>query len=343
MNKKAVWLLIVLLFTGYTLKAQCNNQLVEKAAEQAGADAIYIRDFKVKLSEGTMDEPSPTGKFPVYLNKGVTYRFSIANAKEFTGRAIVEIARRDQVYAGNYNFENKLYSKTFDFVCDRSTTYQVMINYGEGQEGCSAVVMAMVLQDSMNYIEPGVPVKSDSAGTLFLFTDNQLQIASSSGKDASLEVLISQGSIEKNGKYYIARPEKSGNALITVNVKKDSEIIETDSVEYKVEFPPLPMIQLPGETAGYLSLKRFHSMEQIQLISNAANNSTPYRLKQFSISADTFSVHEINSNGNKLSAEQAAMIMKSKPNDKIYIINSIFIDPEGNTHQAPSRTVFIIE
>jgi hypothetical protein len=343
MNKKAIWLITGLLFLGSMVMAQCNYKLVEKAAQQAGSDAVYIRDFKVKLSQGTMDEPSPTGKFPVYLNKGVIYRFSVANAEEFNGRAMVEIMRRDQVYAGNYDFNNKIYSETFDFICDRSSTYQILINYGEGKEGCSAVVMAMVFQVSMAYIEPGLPFKSDSAGILYLFTENKLQIASSAGKDVTLEVSISQGSIEQKGQFFIARPNTIGEARVDVIVKKGESVVETDSVIYNVEYPPLPLIQLPGESGGTLSLSKFPGFGSITILDIFENEKPIYALKQFSISIEGDMMYEIQSDGNQLSPQQIMMIKKLSPGNKIYIRDVVFIDPLGNTHSAVSRGIPVIE
>lgn len=342
MNKRAVWLITCFLFIGATVMAQCNQSLVEKAAQKAGSDAVYIRDFKVKLSEGTMDEPSPTGKFPVYLNKGVVYRFSVANAIEFSGKAFVEISRRDQVYAGNYDFTTKIYSETFDFVCDRSTTYQVLINYGDGKEGCSAIVMSMVLQDSMAYIEPGIPAKSDSAGVIYLFADNQMQIASSAGRGATLEVSISQGTIEQKGQYYIAKPVVLGDAWIRVEVKQNQAIIETDSVLYKVEYPPLPNVVLPDETAGTISLSRFSGLGNVELF-GAMDNNEFYILKEFALAPDNNLVSELLSDGNQLSPQQIFMIKRQNPGSKIFIRNITFIDPSGKMHKGLSREILIKE
>jgi hypothetical protein len=342
MIKKAIWIIAGVLLVHAGVMGQCNNRLVEKAARQAGSDAVYIRDFKVKLSQGTMDEPAPTGKFPVYLNKGVVYRFSVANAEEFTGKAIVEITRRDQVYAGNYDFTQKVYSESFDFTCDRSSTYQILINYGVGKEGCSVVVMSMVYQDSMAYIEPGVPEKSDSAGTLFLFSENKLQIVTSAGKDAKLDVKISQGTIGQKGQYFIARPQNLGDASVMVEVMKEGNIVESDTVMYTVEYPPLPIIQLPGEVGGTLSLRTFTGIGNVSFL-GAFDEESPYMLKQFSIASGKDALKEEISDGAKLSPQQIMLIRKTLPGNRIIIQKARFVDPEGQIHTAPDYEILITE
>jgi hypothetical protein len=343
MNKKAMGLYMLLLGINLSVLAQCNNQLVEKAAAQAGADAVYLRDFKVKLSQGSMDDPSPTGQFAVYLNKGIVYRFSVANDAALSGKAIVEISRRGQAYAGNYNFDSKSIEETFDFLCERSSTYQILINYGEGKEGCSAVVMAMVLQDSMSYIEPGIPTKSDSAGILYLWMDNKLQVASSVGKDARLEVTVSQGEIRKEGQYYLVRPAVRGELKVNVKVYNNTVLADSDSVNYTVEYPLLPLLILPDENAGTLSLGTFSGFGNITLLNSDEGEKSPYRLKQFSLSAGIDKFNELISDGDKLSQQQISFIRKLKPQEKLYLQNILFIDPEGKEHKGSVQEIIIQE
>ena len=341
MIKKAFWFGAFLLVCNLSAFAQCNHRLVEIAANEAGADAIYIREFKVKLSKGTMDEPSPTGKFPVFLNKGVQYRFTVANAQEYNGQAIVEVTRRGQQYAGNYDFNNDSYSSSFDFFCDRSSTYQILINYGADKEGCSAIVMSMVLQDSMEYIDPNVHIKSDSAESLYLWVENTLHIASSEGAGATLDVSISQGTIEKRAGFYIAKPKHEGEALIHVIVKRKDEIIETDSVLYYVKYPPLPRIILPGEIAGELSKSILLGQTQVNLESGFSSN--PYKLVKFSIATENNRLNEYISNEASLSIEQLNQIRKLTPGEKLYIVNPEFLGPDGLIYKGSERELFVRE
>ncbi len=341
MIKKAIWFGACLLVCNLSAIAQCNHRLVEIAANEAGADAIYIREYKVKLSKGTMDEPSPTGKFPVFLNKGVQYRFTVANAREYEGQAIVEVTRRGQQYAGNYNFNNYTYSSSFDFLCDRSSTYQILINYGAGKEGCSAIVMSMVMQDSMVFIDPALPVKSDSAESLYLWIENNLQIASSKGSGASLDVSISQGSIEKRAGVYIAKPDHEGEAIIHVVVKRGDEIVESDSVLYFVKRPPLPRIFLPGEIAGGISKNELMHQTQVSQEIGLNLSKNPYKLLKFGIVTEHNRLNEYISNEASLSIEQISQIRKLEPGEKIYIVNPEFLAPDGKIYKGSVKELIV--
>ncbi len=345
MNKKALWLYCVFLMLGIAAYPQCNQRLVEQSAELAGSDAIYLRDFKVKLSGGNMENPSPTGKYPVYLNKGVTYRFTVANANEFEGKAIVELAKRGQVYSGNYNFESKEYLNSFDLECTQSSTYQLLVNFGEEKEGCAAIVMSMVLQDSMTYIEPkpGLPTESDSNGVFYKWFDNKLQIASTAGKNAEIQVSVSQGKLRKQGKDYIIRPDTIGNLMVKARIYLDGKLVEYDSVDYLVELPPLPTILLPGENIGVLNVKDFNGLGEIDLYFPYDVEFNPYKLMHFSISTDRAGFSSYISNGENLSPQQINCIKKLKPNDKFYIMNAVFIDPEGKEHTSNQREIFIVD
>lgn len=343
MANKAFWLGTLLMFSTLPAITQCNHRLVEIAAGLAGADAIYIREFKVKLSKGTMDEPSPTGKFPIYLNKGVQYRFTIANAQEYDGKAYVELTRRDQQYAGNFDFNDSVYSSSFDFTCDKSATYQLLINYGSGKEGCSAVVMNMVIQDSLAFIDPSVPYQSDSAEVLYLWIENELQIASSEGKGAVLDVRVSNGSIEKKAGHYVLIPAKTGPLKLNVDVIKGHKIVESDSVTYFVEYPPLPQIQFVTGMGNQLSLRDFDRSMKIEVIPGIESGNKFYKLESFSITPKDNFLKEYRSNGAELSVEQINFIRHLNAGDAFFISNILFLDPEGKSHSPFKREIMITE
>lgn len=331
MNRTRIYFSMLFMLISAVLYPQCNQQLVEKAAGMAGTDAIYLRDFKVKLSEGNMDEPAPTGKFPVFLNKGVNYRFTVANATEFEGRAYLELSRRGQSYIDNMNPETGQYQNSFDFSCPRSGTYQLLLNFGSGNAGCAAVVMSMILQDSMEYIEPGISTVSDSAETLFLWAENELQIATSEGRDVELRVSVSQGNIKDNGRFYSLKPEHIGELKVKVDVLVNDTIAESDSVLYQVVYPPLPNIIFPGYNTNSISKRELTFNQGIKLEYPVDIGIEPYVLKNFSVSKERTGFKRETSEGNKLSYRQISIIKETPTGDAIYL-NVTFEDINGKTH-----------
>ncbi len=341
MNRIKKYLSILFVLVPILLHAQCNQQLVEKAAELAGTDAIYLRDFKVKLSEGNMDNPTPTGKFPVYLNKGVNYRFTIANAVEYEGKAYIELSRRSQNYADNKNTKDGNYVNSFDFPCHRSATYQLLLNFGTGEAGCAAIVMSMVYQDSMEYIDPGVNLVSDSSETMYLWSSTELQIASSDTRDADFRVNVSQGTIKKNGRFYIVTPEKKGDLLIKIDVFENDSLLESDSVLYQVVLPPLPRINFAGSSSTNISKRNIRMTDELKLEYPVEIDHEPYKLKSFSLALNPSGFNHEVSNGERLSFRQIELINNTEEGKIVYIIDAIFEDLNGKLHKSNSMTYML--
>lgn len=325
------------------MQAQCGQQLVEQAAELAGTDAVFIRDFKVKLPQGNMDTPTPTGKFSVYLNEGVNYRFTLANASNFEGKAFFELGRNGQKYIDNFSSPpSSPYLSSVDFACPRSATYQLRVHFGQGKEGCSAVVLSLVYNDSMAYIEPGIPLKSDSSEVIYLWTEHPVQIASSESRHARFKLTLSQGSYEKQGKYYLIRPEHAGDLQVKVEVFENGRFIESDSVNYRVEPPPLPRLSFT-HNAYSISKSLVGATSGIRLIYPYTPDSSPYTLKSFYIANNSSGFNKEASAGDKLSVRQLKIIKATPVNQSIYILNAEFIDPRGNIHRKETLEMMVQE
>jgi hypothetical protein len=61
------------------IQAQDVSQLTAQCAANAG-DVMYLKDFVVKLDQGTPGGAPPTARFALLLSKNVVYRFSICSA-----------------------------------------------------------------------------------------------------------------------------------------------------------------------------------------------------------------------------------------------------------------------
>ena len=344
MKKNIILLLAIGLLFHLGLFSQCNQQLVEQAAKKAGTDAIYIRDFKVKLTSGTIENPSPVGKFPVYLNEGVTYRFTLENASDYPGFAVLQLSRKDKTLGSTYDFDHKKDLEKFDFFCPQSATYQVLISFSQGQPGCVAAVMSMVLKDSMKVIEPGIPVASDSAGRLYLFLKNHLNIAATGIPGGHLEVTTDNGSVHHEGGEYIAEPDHPGTATIMVNAfKRTGELNETDSVKYEVVLPSLPQILLPSSIGNTVHLRDFPGRNTVQLNFSNEPDSDPYKLIEFTIADSPSDADQFIAYGLYLTPQQINFIRSKKAGDSFYIINARFTDPKGKVHRASPVIYYVAE
>jgi hypothetical protein len=326
------------------IHGQCNQRLVDRAAQEAGPDAIYLRDFKVKLSGGTMENPSPLGRFPVFLNEGASYRFTIASDEFAEGFAVLQLQRKDKVLGSTCDPEDSSHNGSFDFECSESATYQVLISFHEGLPGCAAGVISLVLQDSMKVIEPGIATSSDSSGTLYLFVQNEMNIAATGIPGGYLEVRISNGSIERSGRHYIAQPAERGETVVYVKAfRKNGEMSEKDSLIYFADYPPLPQLILPGMHGNVLKKNHMTGANRIEFYFYRNGMEKVYELVEFTLSVDKSSHVRLSSAGNYLTQQQIDLIRSVPSGDKLYITNATFLDPDGKKHIAPIHEIWVEE
>ena len=332
----------MLLFIGLSFPAwgQCNYKLVEIAAAKSGENTVFIRDFKVKLSPGTMSNPSPVGRFPVFLNKGVHYRFTIANAEEKEGRGILQLMRRDQILGSTYDTENQLDRQKFDFICEKSATYQVLISFIHSREGCAAGVLSMVVNDSVKTMDIQF---QEQTPPLYLFIPNKLDITATDIPEGSIKVEISQGKIVEQNGDYIAYPLKEGTAKVYVtSYKKTGEVNEIDSIVFDVEPPPLPDLVLPGQYGRTISKMRFINGGEVGLFYPFETNSSPYTLIEYTLSSSRFGL-EGYSSSDKITFQQIRLVNDLQPGDKLYIKNIKFKDPNGKVYTINTLEILIME
>lgn len=343
-DRLCLFMIFIVLVPTPRLLAQCNQSLVDRAATMAGNDAIFIRDFKVKLSEGSMENPSPVGKFPVFLNEGVHYRFTLASDTTRPGFGIMQLQRKDNTLGTTFDFEEHRNRESFDFHCTTSATYQVLISFNEGNPGCAAGALSMILKDSMNYIEPGQPLTSDSAATLYLFVENQLQIAATGIPRGHLEVDITNGTITQQGSVYIARPETPGTAVIHVAAfREDGSLNERDSILYQVDYPPLPDLKFPGQQGHVIYKHRLTGINQITMVSYVAGSDEIYELIRFSLSDQPNGMLSFSNSSLYLTQQQINLIRETPAGEKMYLTNIQFRDPEGKIHYGSIKEIWVDE
>jgi len=138
----------IILFTYFTLLnfnslSQCNAKLVDIAVSQ-NRGATYLKDFKVKLPAAQPGKPRPIARFKIMLNSGNHYRFNVAKAKEFEGIPIIQLYEGKKLLGTSYLASKDKDFKMFDFLCTKTTTYEVIITFKDGKAGCAAGVLSLV-------------------------------------------------------------------------------------------------------------------------------------------------------------------------------------------------------
>ncbi len=127
------------------VKAQCNSQLVTICSSKLAKNATYLKELKVKLQAKQSGKQAPVARYSLMLSKGTHYRFSICNAKEFEGKAIIQLYdNNDKLLGSSYLAKSKKHYPAFDFLCQKSSVYKVLISFEGGKAGCAVGILSMV-------------------------------------------------------------------------------------------------------------------------------------------------------------------------------------------------------
>jgi len=142
MKRIIIPLVLALFFINSLATAQCKQTFVYACAKENG-NAIYLRDFNVKLkSKRSRDPGNPTARFSVVLNKGTRYRFNLCPDEESGGRAVLKLFDGKKSLASTYYKGKDI--PTFDFECKKSAIYYVTISMKDGQKGCAVGILSFV-------------------------------------------------------------------------------------------------------------------------------------------------------------------------------------------------------
>lgn len=143
--KGLVAFLLSALFSVFALNgySQCGDELVDDCASDIG-NATYLKDFKVQLQKAEKNQPSPVHRISVVLNAGTTYKFSVCNAPEYEGAAIIQIYDSNRLLGSTLNLQTGKLYKEFMMQCSKTGVYYMFVSFQEGKEGCAAAILSYV-------------------------------------------------------------------------------------------------------------------------------------------------------------------------------------------------------
>jgi mRNA-degrading endonuclease RelE of RelBE toxin-antitoxin system len=124
---------------------QCNEELLEKAGNLVSNDEVIIKDYKIKLNTASIDEPAPVAKFTHKLENGKLYRLRILSDKlEHNSTGILRLFENNKFLGTTYADKIDKHFEYFDFKCQKSGNYRLLITFQNGQSGCAVVVITEI-------------------------------------------------------------------------------------------------------------------------------------------------------------------------------------------------------
>jgi hypothetical protein len=142
--KKYIIIFALLLAAGALSYGQTTDPLISNCAINAGADAKYLKDFRVQLGKA----PAPTDlryKANISLWKNTKYRFSMCNADDSKGQLILSLKdESNKLILSSYDKNSGKTYPFIDFTCNKSGKYQLNYDFTNGQQGSGVGVVSTV-------------------------------------------------------------------------------------------------------------------------------------------------------------------------------------------------------
>lgn len=130
-----------LFFMAVAASGQSNQEnLLLSCRKQAGEKAIYLKDFIIKFPEAKNIQEIPVSRNYVIMSKGIVYRFTTCSSEQFGGEAIIQVWDEKRMLLTNL-VSGKIYP-SFDFICQKTGKYQLLISFREGKAGEAVSIMS---------------------------------------------------------------------------------------------------------------------------------------------------------------------------------------------------------
>jgi len=142
--KKTLITLTFLFALGMLSYGQVSDPLISSCAASAGADAKYLKDFRIQLGN-TSTQGELRYKANMSLWKSTKYRFSMCNEENSKGQLYLVI-KDDGNQLILSTFDKKT-GKTYpyvDFECHKSGIYTINYDFTDGQQGSGVGVVSMI-------------------------------------------------------------------------------------------------------------------------------------------------------------------------------------------------------
>jgi hypothetical protein len=142
--KKTIITLAFFFTLGLLSYGQDTDPLITSCTANAGADAKYLKDFRIQLGKATA-EGDFRYKANMSLWKNTKYRFTLCNADNSKGQLILSI--KDETNRTILSSFDKKTGKAYSFVdfeCQKSGLYQISYDFTEGQQGSGVGVVSMI-------------------------------------------------------------------------------------------------------------------------------------------------------------------------------------------------------
>jgi hypothetical protein len=143
MKKNAI-IFSFLLTLGFVSFGQTQDAFVGSCVNNAGADAKYLKDFRIQLGKASA-ESELRFKANISLWKSTKYRFTMCNAEDSQGQLILNVKdEANKVILSSFDQKTGKTYTYIDFICNKSGIYQLSYDFVNEQQGSGLGVVSVV-------------------------------------------------------------------------------------------------------------------------------------------------------------------------------------------------------
>ena len=114
---------------------------VQDCASQAGENALYLKDFPVKLSASQPNTKPEMYRQAIVLRGNNVYRFNVCNAQ---GEAVIRVYDSSKMILSSFDASSGKENNPINFLCKKTGPYNIVITFKDGKAGEAIGIMSHV-------------------------------------------------------------------------------------------------------------------------------------------------------------------------------------------------------
>ena len=114
---------------------------VQDCASKAGDNALYLKDFSVKLAASQPNTKPEMYRQAIVLRGNNIYRFNLCNTQ---GEAVIRVYDSSKMILSSFDAASDTDNNPINFLCKRTGPYNIVITFKDGKAGEAIGIMSHV-------------------------------------------------------------------------------------------------------------------------------------------------------------------------------------------------------
>lgn len=188
------------------------------------------------------------------------------------------------------------------------------------------VLAALIVSCTGNPASRIVAVAPVKMNVFYLGVDNPLTIAVSGVNNADITTSTDNGTIEKRGEFYIAKPQKAGLATVSVFVRGKL----AGAPQFRVKNLPDPVAMIAGLSGGTIDKLKLLNAAELNAVIVGSDFEAPFKVVSFTVSVTKKGfVFEKTANGQNFTQAQKELIQSLDAGKRVYFQDIKAVGPDG--------------